>query len=330
MIGASAGGVEALRELVSHLPSDLPAAVFVVLHISPNNGSVLPSILSRAGSLKAIHPQPGEVIAPGRIYVAPPNHHLIVKSGIIELSNGPKENNHRPAIDVLFRTAARAYDSLVIGVVLSGLLDDGTAGLLAIKQRGGIAIVQDPHEALYSAMPRSAIENVEVDYILPVSEIAATLKQLVNEPVERRQETPLSSDLEMESDMAELEPAAMQNDERPGTPSAFACPDCGGVLWELNDSNLIRFRCRTGHAFSVESLLAQQSEALEEALWTALRALEETAALRERMFQRASQSGHRGIAEIYKEQAHTAKQQALIIRQALLNGLNGKDQSAEA
>ncbi|ACK69639.1 CheB methylesterase [Gloeothece citriformis PCC 7424] len=332
VIGASAGGVEALRELVAGFPSDLPATIFIVLHISPNSGSVLPSILTRAGVLEAVYPENEEVFQPGRIYVAPPDHHLLVKLGKVELTRGPKENRNRPAIDVLFRSAARAYDSLVIGVVLSGLLDDGTAGLLAIKQRGGIAIVQDPEEALYSSMPRNAIENVEVDQVLSVKEIAKELTRLVYEPIELKEVPPVSKNFAMESDMATLEPEAMQSDERPGIPSGFACPDCGGVLWELNQGNLLRFRCRTGHAFSVESLLAQQSEELEEALWVALRTLEETANLRDRMAQRATQAGHTARARIYDEDAQTARQRALLIRKAILNGLNGKnkDQLDEA
>lgn len=331
VIGASAGGLESLTKLVAALPVDLPATIFIVVHIPSHSKSVLPSILNRAGTMSAVHPQQNEIFQPGRIYVAPPDNHLIVKPGHIHLSRGPKENNCRPAIDVLFRTAARAYDAQVIGVVLSGVLDDGTAGLLAIKQRGGIAIVQDPDDALYSSMPLSAIENVEVDFVLPASEMAAVLVKLAHEPVDRNKTFSLSNNIEIETDMAELEPEAMQNGERPGTPSAFACPDCGGVLWEFDETNLVRFRCRVGHAFSVESLLAQQSDALEEALWTALRALEETAALRGRMAERAEKLGHSARAQNYKEQAKEAKQRALLIREAILNGISqkNKDESDE-
>jgi two-component system, chemotaxis family, protein-glutamate methylesterase/glutaminase len=327
VIGASAGGLEPLIQLVAALPKDLPAAVFIVVHISSHSKSLLPSILSRAGVMKAFHPQPNEIFQPGRIYVAPPDFHLIVKHGHIHLARGPKENNHRPSIDVLFRTAARAYDTQVIGVVLSGVLDDGTAGLLAIKQQNGVTVVQDPNDALYSGMPLSAVENVEVDYILPASEIAATLVRLAYEPVDKNKILSLSDNLEIETDMAELEPNAMSQETRPGTPSAFACPDCGGVLWELNENNLVRFRCRVGHAFSVESLLAQQSDALEEALWTALRALEETAALRGRMAKRAEELGHPKRAQQYQEEAEKVRQRAFLIREALLNGNNKRDKN---
>jgi two-component system chemotaxis response regulator CheB len=205
VVAASAGGVETLCKLASGLPPDLPAAVFVVLHIPPHATSFLPSILSRAGPLPAAHPNDGQAIEHGRIYVAPPDSHLLVKRGHIHLGHGPRENGHRPAADPLFRTAARAYGPRVVGVVLSGNLDDGTAGLLAVKVRGGVAIVQDPSEALYSGMPASASENVAVDWVLPVSEMAALLARLALEPVEEKPAEAVSKDIEIESDMAELD-----------------------------------------------------------------------------------------------------------------------------
>ncbi len=325
VVGASAGGVEVLTQLVRDLPAGLPAALFVVLHIPTQSPSVLPSILNRAirkrqpnSPLQALHPNDGEAIVHGRIYVAPPDRHLLIKDGHIHLARGPKENGHRPAVDPLFRTAARIYGQRVIGVVLSGTLDDGTAGLAAVKQQGGVAIVQDPEEALYSGMPRSAIENVEVDYILPISEIAPVLVQLAEKPVEPEGVEAVSDDMKMEADMAELELGAMQKYDRPGTPSGFACPDCGGVLWELGEQGLIRFRCRTGHAYSSNSLMAAQSEALEEALWNALRALEEKAALVHRLGERA-RDRHQGIsAKHFEEQAQATQQRAALVRKMLL------------
>ncbi|MCU0518702.1 MAG: chemotaxis protein CheB [Oscillatoria sp. Prado101] len=183
VIAASAGGVEALTKLASGLPKNLPAALFVVLHIPPQADSVLPRILSRTGTLPASHPIDGQTIERGRIYVAPPDRHLLLGRGHIHLAKGPKENGHRPAADPLFRTAAQAYGRRVVGVVLSGNLQDGTAGLQAVKMRGGVAIAQNPAEALYSGMPRSACQNVAVDGVLPVSEIAAVLVRLASEPV---------------------------------------------------------------------------------------------------------------------------------------------------
>ena len=326
VVGASAGGVEALCQMIPDFPQNLPAAIFVVLHIPAQSTSVLPKILNRTiqrrnpgSSLKAFHPQDGEKIEYGRIYVAPPDQHLLIKNGYIRLARGPRENNHRPAVDPLFRTAARIYGPRVVGVVLSGTLDDGSAGLLAVKQQGGVAIVQDPDEALYSGMPRNAIENVEVDQILQVVEITPVLVELAHELVEEAKIKAVSGNLEMETDMAELELTAMQNSDRPGTPSPYSCPDCGGTLWELDELGLIRFRCRTGHAYSVNTLLAKQSEAVEDTLWVALRALEEKAALAERMTQRARQRQQNYSAKRFRKQEQEVRQHAAVIRQLLLN-----------
>ena len=329
VVGASAGGVEALTQLVSDLPLDLPAAIFVVLHIAPQGTSVLPSILNRSiqkrhkdSPLRAAHPIDGELIEPGKIYVAPPNMHLLIKEDYIRLARGAKENSHRPAIDPLFRTAARVYGQRVVGVVLSGSLDDGTAGLLAVKQQGGIAIVQNLDEALYSGMPRSAIENVDVDHILHVSEIAPILVKLAHQPVKTEAAKAVSKDMEIETDIAELELAAMQSSDRPGKPSPFACPECAGVLWELDEGKgkLLRFRCRTGHAYSVQSLLAEQSQGLEKALWEALRALEEKVALSSRLGKKAREKKQSFSAKRFEDQAQEDQQYALLVRQLLLKG----------
>lgn len=319
VVGTSAGGVGALTELVKDLPLDLPAAIFVVLHVPSYATSVLPNILNRCGLLKASHPSDGEEIQHGRIYVAPPDYHLLVKQGHIHLARGPRENGHRPAIDPLFRTAARFYGRRTVGVILSGNLDDGTAGLIAVKMQGGVAVVQDPNEALFSGMPRSAIENVEVDHILPLSAIAPKLVRLAQEPVVAAAE-PVTGEMEIETDIAELDMAALQKAERPGTPSGFACPECGGALWELREGELIRFRCRTGHAFSAQALLAEQSENLETALWTGLRALEEKAALARRMFAGARSRNQPRSAARFEQQARESQQNAAIIRQLLLKG----------
>ena len=234
VVGASAGGVEALMQLAYGLPPDLAASVFVVLHIAPDSASALPEILSRAGRLPAVHPADGQRIEPVRIYVAPPDRHLLLVGPRIHVVRGPRENGHRPAVDPLFRTAARSFGPRVVGVILSGTLDDGTAGLAAIKMRGGVAIVQDPDEALFQGMPRSAIDNVAVDHVLPVNEIAPRIAQLVQEPVTGSAPA-VTDEMDMEARMAELEEAAVQRNERPGTPSVFSCPECGGVLWEVAD-----------------------------------------------------------------------------------------------
>ncbi|MBE9228180.1 chemotaxis protein CheB [Phormidium sp. LEGE 05292] len=321
VIGASAGGVEAASQLVRSLPGDIPAAIFVVIHIAAHSNSVLPQILQRRGHIPATHPKDGEEIQHGRVYVAPPDLHLIIKPGYINLAHGPKENRHRPAVDPLFRSAARAYKSRVIGVILSGALDDGTAGLLEIKKLGGIAIAQDPEEALYDGMPGSAIENVEVDYVLPIAEIGEKLATLAHEPVETNNNS-VDSQLAMETDMAELDAEAVQSLERPGKESPYSCPECGGVLWELNNGNFLRFRCRTGHAFSPDSLFAEQSDALEQALWVALRALKEQSALSRKLAKRAKQRNHSISANRFAEQAQEADSKAEVIRRVLVQGEN--------
>lgn len=319
VIGASAGGVEALIELVRQLPEDFPAALFIVLHVSPHGTSVLPTILSRAGKLPAFHPQDGQAIQPGRIYVAPSDSHLLVKRGYVTLTRGPRENGHRPAIDPLFRTAARAYGRRVVGVVLTGMLDDGTAGLLAIKSREGVAIAQDPEDAMYSGMPCSAIDNVDIDYVVRISELAPLLTRLIREEVEDEEGKPVSDEMEYESDIAELDNSALEG-RHVGQPSVFACPECGGTLWEVHDEDLIRFRCRVGHAYSPQTLLAHQSDALEEAFWVALRALEEQAALAHRLAHRAKERGNERVVANFEEQEKAAKEHAQIVRDVLLNG----------
>lgn len=267
---------------------------------------------------KATHPNNQEAILPGRIYIAPPDYHLLVKDGYIHLTRGPRENSHRPAIDTLFRSAACSYGTRVIGVVLSGVVDDGTAGLMAVKSRGGVAVVQDPDEALFAGMPRSAIENVNVDYVLPVAEIAPLLVDLAQQVAPTENFIP--REMAREVDAAEIDPAVMQPDNHPGIPSGFGCPDCGGALWELQNGDFLRFRCRTGHAFSPETLLAQQSEAIEEALWMALRALEERADLAVQLATRAEKNSRSLVAKRFKEQARDNKQQAAVIRGVLQRG----------
>jgi two-component system chemotaxis response regulator CheB len=320
VVGASAGGVEALSQLVASLPPDLPASVFIVLHIPAEGTSVLPRILNRAGPLLAVHPLDGQVIEKGHVYIAPPDHHLLIKQGYIELTRGPRENGHRPSVDPLFRSAARAYGRRVVGVVLSGALDDGTAGLLAVDMRGGICVVQEPHEALYAGMPQSAIDNVEVDHIVPLAEMGELLMQLAQTPVPDKEENAETEFLELEIDMAELEEHPMQEDGHVGKPSVYGCPECGGTLWEIQEADLMRYRCRIGHAYSAQTLLAEQSQALEDALWVALRALEESASLAHRMAHRAGERGSTRSMQQFNEQAEAAHERADIIRKALKYG----------
>ncbi|KAB8320124.1 chemotaxis protein CheB [Tolypothrix campylonemoides VB511288] len=322
VIGASAGGVEALKKLVASLPSDLPAAIFIVVHVSAQHKSFLPDILNRCGSLPVAHAKDGELIEHGRIYVAPPDHHLLVKPSYIRLVQGPKENRCRPAVDPLFRTAAKAYKSRVVGVVLSGTLDDGTAGLIDVKKLGGVAVVQDPDDALFSGMPKSAIQHVDVDYILPLVSIAPILVHLAYEPIATQGALNMSNDgeLEMEPDIVELDGAGLRSKELPGKSANLSCPDCGGNLFQLQERNFLQFRCRVGHSFSAASLQAAQAQVQEEALWAAIRSLEERAELMSKMATDARSSNRIKSAKLFEAQAIEAQQRSDFIRQALFMG----------
>jgi two-component system chemotaxis response regulator CheB len=327
VIGGSAGSIEAVTECVRGLPPDFPGSVFVVVHFPGSVTSTLPRILSRAGPLPARHARDGERIEPGRVYVAPPDYHLLLSDGHTRLSRGPKENGHRPAIDPLFRTAAHSYGHRVVGVVLSGNLNDGTAGLLTIKQLGGVAVVQNLESALYQGMPRSAIDHVAVDHVLTPSEIPVFLAELAREPGQPKKVAPMSEDLPVEQQADEF--ALADRHQQPGLPSTMSCPECHGTLWEVKDEELVRFRCRVGHAYSDEALLVHQSEQLEAALWTALRALEEHSALARRLAARANSRGHNHSASTFTEQAMDAEHHASVVREVLDRGARTGD-TAEA
>jgi len=316
VVGASAGGLPALKALVQSLPKDLPASVFVVSHLSPRTPSALPEILGRVGSLPAGVPQDGAPIERGRIYVAPADFHLLVEPERIRVVRGPRENRHRPAVDPLFRSAAWAHGPRVIGVDLSGSLDDGTAGLWAIKSSGGVTVVQDPVDALYPDMPRSAALGNDVDYVLPVAEMGPLLTRLASEVV------PSSNGFNPpESLKTEIEFAKMNRDVSDmnglGKLSMFTCPACHGALWELQEGDHLRYRCHTGHAFSKESLLEEQTVAIEDALYQALRAVEEKAASLRRLSER-----HAGRSESltteYQGRAATLEHTAEVLRNLLV------------
>jgi two-component system chemotaxis response regulator CheB len=317
VIGASAGGVEALTKLVKQLPADLNAAVVIVLHVASKSPSVLHYILNSAGKLPAFEAQDGQAINTGQIYVAPSDYHLLVRLGYLQLKQGPKENHHRPAIDPLFRSAARAYGKRVIAVVMTGMLDDGTAGLIAVKMRDGVAVVQHPDDALYPGMPESAVENVEdIDYILPLAEIPSILVTLVNKPLLPAAQKPVPSEMEYELDMAQNE--AQENSSLPpGKPSTFTCPDCGGTLWEIEEGKMLRFRCHVGHAFGSETLQALQSEDIEEALWSAMRALREKAMLSERMASRMRDRNLISAAQQLEQEAQEAQKRSALIQEVI-------------
>jgi two-component system chemotaxis response regulator CheB len=313
-IGASAGGVEVLLGLAGELPADLGAAVFVVVHQLPDHPSALPELLSRRGALPAVHPLHGEPIQPGRIYVAPPDNHLQVRAGSVEVVRGPKDNGHRPAADVLFRTAAASYGSRVVGVVLSGYQDCGTAGMMSIKARGGLAVVQDPMTAIAAEMPRHVINRVAVDHVVHPRELPGLITRLVA--------TPAGPKVEPNRFIKQLEGAEF------GQRAEIVCPICSGVLTEAQPGLFQHFRCHVGHAFTLESLVREQSEEMERVLWAAVRSLEESAALARRLSMHETGELRRRFAE----KANTHAQQADYLRQMLLHGnlLSPLDSDADA
>ncbi|MFN2385186.1 MAG: chemotaxis protein CheB [Thermoanaerobaculia bacterium] len=319
VMGASVGGVEALSRVIAGLPEDFPGTVFVVLHMPADATSHLPNILQRAGKLPAEAAEDDAPIRPGRIYVAPPDHHLLVKHGRMCVVRGPRENRHRPAVDPLFRTAAQAYGPRVVGVVLTGSLDDGTAGMIAVKVRGGIAVVQDPAEAFSSSMPRSVMRYLEVDHVLPLARIGPLLADLAGQPVSLDEAPPPSEEMVHESRAAELDLDTMGTEEQAGTLAPVTCPDCHGNLWEIQEGDHVRYRCRVGHALSTESMLAAHDDSVEQALWEALRSLEERIALRKRLIEQAHGRRLTNLAVRFEDQLETIEKHAGSLRKVLLN-----------
>jgi two-component system, chemotaxis family, protein-glutamate methylesterase/glutaminase len=319
VVGGSAGAVEGFQELVRSLPADLPAALFFVLHIPMDYESMLPHILSRAGHIPAKHPLDGERIRHGHIYVAPPDRHVTLEDSVIRVRRGPRENRHRPAIDPLFRTAARVYGPRVIGIIMSGQLDDGAAGLRVIRSRGGLAIVQDPADATHSQMPQCALQYGGADHVLPGREIGPCLIKTVNKCAGGAMTKPESN--AQQPDDAEANRTAASPEESEGLPSTFSCPDCHGTLWELRNGDLTRFRCRVGHAFTINSLAEEQAQAVENALWAAMRALEEKSALSRRL---AESTFSKGVSSRLLEQAETDHDHAELIRKILFEDNHSK------
>ena len=251
--------------------------------------------------------------------MAPPDRHLTVESGRVRVVRGPKENRHRPSIDVLFRSAARAYGPRVIGVVLSGSLDDGTAGLIAVKIRGGVAVVQDPGEAFCGDMPRNAMRYLEVDHVVPTAALGPLVGRLAEEEVDVEDASPSSPEMDHETRIARLDRDALETENKPGVQSAISCPDCRGVLWEIQEGDLLRFRCRTGHAFSPETLLSAQNDGVETALWEALRAIEERASLRRKLVRQARERRLDSLASHFEVQAQEAEKAVESLRRLLLS-----------
>ncbi|NEQ20591.1 MAG: chemotaxis protein CheB [Microcoleus sp. SIO2G3] len=319
VIGASAGGLKAFETIVSQLPSNFPAAVFIVWHISPDYPSILPEILARSTPLRVKHARDKEPIRPGHIYIAPPDHHMLVEWGYVRLSRGPRENRFRPAIDVLFRSAARSYGERVIGGVLTGSLDDGAAGLYAIKERGGIAVVQDPADALHSSMPRAAIKAVEVDYCVRIIEMGALLAHLVNKAIPLQEVNPVSEKMDIEVGVAREDNGLEMGIMKLGELSPYTCPECHGVLLQLKEGSLLRFRCHTGHAYSLNTLLAEVTQSIEESLWDGIRTIEASEMLMLHTAKHLREMNEHEAADLLLQKAEDAKRRANLVRQALMS-----------
>lgn len=309
VIGASAGGVYALKELAESLPADFRASVFVVLHVSPHSPSYLPDILNHAGPLPASHPTDGEPIQCSHIYVAPPDHHMLIEYDQIIVKKGPKENRFRPSIDALFRSAAYTYGPQVIGVVLTGMLDDGTSGLWSVKRLGGIGIVQEHDDALYPSMPDSVLQYVDVDYQVPITGLAPLLCRLVDEIIPAPPGLPEEelSRMETEVNIAAQDSAFEMGVLNMGELTALTCPECSGALVSIKEGKLIRYRCHTGHAYTANSLLVDVSKNVEESLWKAVRSLEETIILLEASGKQFAEGGNATAAEQFYQKAQETR-----------------------
>lgn len=314
-IGASAGGVEALRDLVRMLPADFESPLLVVIHLSEESPGVLPGILDRAGPLRAVRAEAGMHLEPATIHVAPPGRHLLVEGESILVTTDPRVNGYRPAIDPLFRSVAHWHGSAAVGVILTGNLADGSAGLVAIKRHGGMVVVQDPEDAIFKGMPQSALRAVQADHVVPLHLMAETLAALDRSPVaSQAQPHPAASEAGAGHDG---EAPAEHDDDQP---AIFRCPDCGGPLFDSKDEDVLHFRCIVGHEWTAENLLSEQSGGIETALWTALRTLVESARLSRQLEQRVARRGQPRLAATFSRRAEQAEEQARVLREVLEHG----------
>ena len=301
VIGASAGGVQTLQTVLSRLPADHAGAVLVVLHIAASGPSLLAQILGRVCPLPCRAPDDGEPLVPGQVWVALPNLHLVVAGGSVRLDAGPRENGHRPSVDVLFRSAAADLGPRVIGVVLSGTRDDGTAGLAEIKRHGGVAAVQDPKEALHPGMPRSALDHVAVDVVAGAADLGDLIASAA---VQRRPAARLSGGAAIDADVT-------------GDLLTVVCPECGGTLREEIQAGVPTFACHVGHRYTSGSLIEDQRDAVERALWTAVRSLEDRGLLLREMAGRAERDGRGTAARAWRLRAARAAEDVKVLRDAL-------------
>ncbi len=316
VIGGSTGALEGLRVMAAGLPAGLEASLFVAIHTTPDARGFLDDILSRTGPLPAAYAADGDAIEPGRFYLAPPDRHLLIARGRVQVRRGPRENGFRPAVNPLFRTAAGVYGARVAGVLLSGARDDGVAGLAAIKREGGVALVQDPSEALAPGMPETALRNVEVDHVAGAADMADIVRELVTGAHRSAHGTPMGHD--RSRDAAEAGTHDIHRARRTKPPSPFTCPECGGALWQSGGDGPMEFRCHVGHRYTGDGLASAQLEALEHVLWSALRTLEEGSELSRRMARRAREARLLELARAYEERARESEGRAAAIRRVLM------------
>lgn len=313
VIGASAGGMEALKRLLAQFPEKFPAPIFIVNHMSADTtGEALVKVLNESSSLRCVHAHNDQAFESGTIYLAPSDQHMMIVKGKILVTKGARENRSRPAIDPLFRSAAVAYGNQVIGIILTGYLDDGTNGMMAIKRCGGVCIAQDPDDASFPNMPRSVIANVGVDYCLPIAQMGVLLSDLVRRELPDKKQAP--EDLVIESKIAQRVLSDLPSVEALGDLVPFNCPDCGGVLWQMEEGQLLRYRCHTGHAFTSSVLLAQQTAKIEETLWVALRMFEERQNLLVTMSKNEGKNSSSSVSQRAKDsQIHIDRIRAMLL-----------------
>lgn len=309
----------ALLELVKTLPHDFPAPILIVQHMAPYAQSLLPQLLSDVSALPAKHPRDGEALKPGVIYVAPPDYHLLIENDTVLVKRGPKENRFRPSIDALFRSAAYGYGPRVIGVVLTGYLDDGTSGLWCIQRLGGVTVVQSPDDATAPAMPTNALEFVQADHIVPLAELGALLVRLTTSPALAHPAVPkgYTALLGIEVNIAKNDNAFEMGIIDQGQLTAFTCPDCHGALTQLIEGKLIRFRCHTGHAYTISALLSEVSESVESLLYQSMRGLEESKMLLQHLGEYFAKDGQAAVADVFLTKAAHTEKQAHAVRKSI-------------
>jgi two-component system chemotaxis response regulator CheB len=319
VMGASAGGFEAFRKIIQDLPEDFVPPLFIVWHMSPDVRGILPQVFNRENKIYAAHAFNNEEIKSNRIYIAPPDHHMLIHDGRIQITHGPKENRFRPAIDPLFRSAAYAYTNRVVGVILTGALDDGTAGLWTVKHYGGVAIVQDPLDAEVSSMPESAMRKVPIDHSVALSKIAQLLLHISKQPLPEKTDVMKDEQTKKEIEVAAGASPLEKDVFNFGELTPFTCPECHGVLSRLQNDSIVRYRCHTGHAYSVNTLMAALTERIEDGLYNAIRGIDESIMLLNHLGDHYAEANQPKLAAVYFKKAKEAQERNHIVRKATLS-----------